>query len=62
MELTTGTLIQTRRTETIILVTGAGDKWMTITPLTNDWRGGLDKVLRADVLRLIDSGIWRIVE
>ena len=61
MELTTGTLLQTRRTETIILVTGAGDKWLTITPLSGDWQNGLDKVLRADVLRLIDNGIWRIV-
>ena len=63
MELTTGTLLQTRTGKTMILVTDIGDHWITYKPVsvTHGWDFVVNKVQIENVLSLIKGGHWRIV-
>ena len=63
MQLTTGTLLQTRTGKTMILVTDIGDHWITykIVMVTHDYDYEVNKVQIEDVLSLIKGGHWRIV-
>jgi len=63
MQLTTGTLLQTRTGKTMILVTDIGDHWITykIVMVTRGYDYEVNKVQIEDVLSLIKGGHWRIV-
>ena len=63
MELTIGTLLQTRTGKTMILVTDIGDHWITYKPVsvTHGYDYEVNKVQIEDVLSLIKGGQWRIV-
>ena len=65
MELTIGTLLQARKSKTIILVTDTGDHWITYKPIFHHL-GWLEiemvnRVQSSEVLALIKNGHWRII-
>ena len=65
MQLTIGSLLQARKSKTIILVTDIGDHWITYKPIYHHL-GWLEiemvnKVQIEDVLSLVRSKQWRIV-
>ena len=65
MELNIGTLLQARKSKTIILVTDISDHWITYKPIFHNLGWAeidlVNRVQMTEILALINSRHWRII-